>query len=152
MIIDHFKNAAMYYGVNPRLEKAFTWMLTEDLINKPVGTYEIDGQDIVALVQEYTTNNLEDAEWECHEYHLDLQCMITGEEKIGLAPLEGSSPLKEYNEEFDYTILNRLDDVASFITFSGQTFTILTPDDAHIPRVAAKEPKAVKKLVIKVLL
>jgi biofilm protein TabA len=152
MIVDHFKNAAKYYGVNPRLEKAFSWMLNTDLVNLSAGTYEVDGQDIVALVQEYTTTPPEGAEWECHEHHLDLQCMISGEEAIGYAPLEGSTHAKPYNEEFDYWILNRLDDRASYVKFSGPTFMILTPDDAHIPRVAATTPAAVKKLVMKVLI
>jgi YhcH/YjgK/YiaL family protein len=152
MIIDYFKNASSYYGVNPRLEKAFAWMLNTDLVNTPAGTYEVDGKEIVALVQEYSTTPPEGAEWECHEHHLDLQCMISGEEAIGYAPLEGTQPAKPYNEEWDYTILNRLDDVASWVTFSGKQFMILTPDDAHIPRVAAKTPGPVKKLVIKVLM
>jgi len=89
MIIDTLKNAYKYYGLNPRLEKAFAFLKNEDLESLEAGEYEIDGKDIVVLVQEYTTSP--NPPWEAHKYHIDVQYLVSGVEKIGYRPLKNEA-------------------------------------------------------------
>lgn len=44
MIVDTLKNAHLYYGLAPGLEKGFEFIKTADLENLPPGEYELDGK------------------------------------------------------------------------------------------------------------
>ena len=46
MIVDSLKNAALYYSVNPRLERAFEYLKRVDLSTLEPGKYEIEGKEI----------------------------------------------------------------------------------------------------------
>ena len=45
MILDSLENRARYYALNPRLEKAFDYLLSTDLGALPAGRHAIDGDD-----------------------------------------------------------------------------------------------------------
>jgi YhcH/YjgK/YiaL family protein len=148
MIIDKIANASMYYNINPGLEKVFNFIQEQDLAAITPGKYKIDGCDADVKIQEYTTKNPEDVEWESHKYHLDIQCLIWGEERIGYASIDGIKPIKEYDEAADKLILERTN--GDFITLKGDKFVIMFPQDAHQPRVAAETPLPVKKIIVKI--
>lgn len=148
MIVDRLKNAYKYYSMNPGLEKAFEFLKTADLANIKAGRYELDGDRVVALVQEYTT--MPEPEWESHNYHIDIQYLISGVEKIGYYPVAGMKPIKEYNVKDDYDILAPVE--GDYLTLKDDTIMILFPEDGHQPRKAAGEPIPVRKVVIKVLI
>ena len=148
MIIDTLKNAYKYYGLNPRLEKAFAFLKNEDLESLEAGEYEIDGKDIVVLVQEYTTSP--NPPWEAHKYHIDVQYLVSGVEKIGYRPLKGMKPDK-YKTKTDCFLYDPGYE-GDYITLKDDTIMIIFPDDGHVPRVAYDKPMAVKKIVIKVLI
>jgi YhcH/YjgK/YiaL family protein len=148
MIIDTLKNAYKYYGLNPRLEKAFAFIKNEDLESLKEGEYEIDGKDIVALVQEYTTSP--NPPWEAHKYHIDIQYLVSGVEKIGYRQLDGMIPT-EYRTKTDCFLYDP-DYEGDYLTLKDDTIMIIFPDDGHVPRVAYDQPMAVKKIVIKVLI
>lgn len=148
MIVDTLKHAYKYYDLVPGLDKAFEFLKTADLENLPAGRYELDGDKVVALIQEYTT--MENPPWESHNYHLDVQYLVTGEEKIGYWPKEGMVAKQPYNVKDDYDILEDVD--GDYITLKDDVIMILFPQDGHVPRKAVDQPMAVKKVVIKVLI
>lgn len=148
MIIDTLKHAYKYYNLVPGLEKGFEFLKTADLENLPAGRYELDGDRVVALVQEYTT--MENPPWESHNYHLDIQYLVKGEELIGYRPKEGMVPSQPYNAKDDYDLLEEAG--GDYITLKDDVIMILFPQDGHLPRKVAGEPMAVKKVVIKVLI
>ena len=67
MIFDNIKNAKMYYGVNPKFEKAFDFIKKVATENTEVGKYEIDGKDIYAMVQSYQSKLAENCKFEGHK-------------------------------------------------------------------------------------
>ena len=46
MIYDTLENARLYKGMNPHLDKAIEFMLTQDLDALPMGRTEIDGSNV----------------------------------------------------------------------------------------------------------
>jgi len=53
MVIDTIKRAQIYAELGPRFRKALTYLTTVDVGALAAGTYEIDGRQVYALVQEY---------------------------------------------------------------------------------------------------
>lgn len=143
------KDFAVRYHRNPeRWEKAFEYLTKQDLAATTPGTYEIDGKDVYAIVQEYNSKNPEDAFYESHKVYTDLQYIISGEEQIGLTDLSTTSVKTPYDENKDIAFYNS-EEGRTLMAKPG-TFFLFFPDDAHRPGLKVNENAPVKKLVIKV--
>ncbi len=128
--------------------KAFTWMKTQDLENLAVGKYPIDGDNAFASVTEMVDKNFVDTKWESHQKYIDLQYIIKGKEKIGIAPSAGAKIINPYNASKD--VANYEINDANYATAVPKFFFLFFPADAHRPNIKVNEEK-VKKLVIKIL-
>ena len=63
MVFDNIKNANLYFTLNPKFETAFNFIkkaVKEDL---PIGKYEVEGEEIYAVVQEYDSKISENAKF-----------------------------------------------------------------------------------------
>ncbi len=149
MITGQLRFAPRYYGVHPRLQAAIEFLMRENL-DRPAGAYEIDGRNIVALFQEYTTHAADIVPWETHDYHYDVQYLVAGEEKIGFGRRKGAKAIKPYNAQDDYDIIEPIEK-PDYFTIRADSFAVLFPEDAHQPRVMSGAEMAVKKICIKVL-
>jgi len=139
------------YELNPeRWDKAFAFLRDTDLKNLAKGRHELEGNDLYASVDEYLTKNEEDARYESHLRYADIQYVISGEEKIGLLPLEKMQVTIPYDEEKDICFLTSAEN--NFHTASPDRYFIFFPEDAHRPCVKISENSMVKKIVIKVRL
>lgn len=65
------------------------FLKNSDLEHMEVGRYEIDGDDIYAMIQKQTTAAPENKKAESHYKYIDIQYLICGEEMQGVAPLPG---------------------------------------------------------------
>lgn len=148
MIIDTLKYAHQYYDSLPGLETAMQFIKTTDFSKLAAGRYELDGNKVVALIQEYDT--MDNPPWESHEFHVDVQYLIKGIEKIGYHPLKGMTPKQPYNVPDDYDLLHDVE--GSYVTLKDDVFMLLYPQDGHQPRKAFDKPMPVRKCVIKILL
>ena len=61
-------------------QKAFDFLKNSDLEHMEVGRYEIDGDDIYAMIQKQTTAAPENKKAESHYKYIDIQYLIRGEE------------------------------------------------------------------------
>ncbi|WP_372756084.1 YhcH/YjgK/YiaL family protein, partial [Labilibaculum sp.] len=142
MIVDKIENVQLYAGLSNRIDKALNYMSTTDLVNTEIGKYEIEGNNVFALVQEYTSKNPEDAKLESHFEHIDIQYIISGEEMMGLSILTNQVP---------HTVIDEKDvafypnDSTPFKLEEGM-FAILFPNDLHCPGMKCDENSKVKKL------
>ena len=150
MITGQLRFAQRYYGVHPRLQAACEFLMREDL-NRAPGAYEIDGKNIVALFQEYTTEAADVAPWETHDYHYDVQMLPGGQESIGYGRRDGTSPIQAYNVVSDYDLITP-PAIKDYYVIRDDAFAVFFPEDAHQPRVLAGKAMMVKKICIKVLL
>ncbi len=146
MIIDKIENAAKYAVISAGIKKGLDYILATDLENTEVGKYEL-GDGVKAIVSEYQSKEASVGVIESHKKFIDIQYIISGEEKMGYLPLEGQTPSTPYNEEKDVMFFS---EPVSFTAFKKGMFAIYFPEDIHQPCIQIDSPVQVKKLVIKV--
>ena len=98
MIIDTIKNCGLYAAGNENLKKGFEF-IKEFLENpKAVGKYEIDGDNIYAIVQEYETKA--PGKFESHKKYTDIQFLVSGKElTIVIASIQASNAVFEQTKK-----------------------------------------------------
>ena len=146
MVIDQIANSHLYYSLNSRIQAAFDYLLQTDLSSLSIGRYEIDEENIYAMLQQYTSKPREQGFWEAHRRYMDLQVVIQGVEQIGYANI-GRLTQAEYDGTKDFLPLFGEGD---FLTLQNGNFALLLPQDAHMPGIALGDPAPVKKIVIKI--
>ena len=147
MIIDKIENATIYKNLGERIKKSFDYITQTDLKNLASGKYEIDGENIFALISEYKTKPESEGKLEAHRKYIDVQYVIDGEELMGYAPLNGQERLDPYKEDNDIVFFKG---DKSFTKVSAGMFAVFFPEDVHMPGIASGKSSSVKKLVIKV--
>jgi YhcH/YjgK/YiaL family protein len=148
MISDTIKNKHQYAAISPRIKAAFDYLSATDFASMEPGRYEIDGNNLFALVQRYDSIPDEQAKWECHRRYIDIQFISEGVEQIGFRNIDKMKVVTEYNPEKDITFLSGEGD---YVTLIKDSYGIFFPQDAHKPKVAPKGiPGKVKKVVIKI--
>ena len=73
-----------YNYLEEKFRKAYKWLAETDISALGVGSYPIDGDVVVANVQEYTTYPASEASFETHEKFFDIQYMASGREMFGV--------------------------------------------------------------------
>ena len=147
MILDNLKNAALYYGVGPRMKKAFELMASTDWTNVEPGIHALEGRDIYVNVMERELKTKEAAKLEVHNDYIDIQMLITGKcESFGWSE---RCNLKQPQGEFNTTKdIQLFDDVPqTYYTLCPGQFTVLFPEDGHAPMVGEG---VVRKIIFKV--
>ncbi|MDO4295528.1 MAG: YhcH/YjgK/YiaL family protein [bacterium] len=130
------------------IQTAFAWIAEHDVANMEVGTYEIQGKDIYAMVQNITTQPTEERRPEKHDLYLDIQYIISGTERMGYVPYTGKEEVLENPENKDVIFYKNLKN-ESFVDVTEGCYCIFFSNDIHRPGCAAKEPEAVRKVVVK---
>ncbi|WP_372774032.1 YhcH/YjgK/YiaL family protein [Mangrovibacterium sp.] len=136
------------YQANPELWKAVFKFMKQDLSAMEVGKYPLVGTQAFAMISEYDTKEPENAKWEAHKNYIDLQYVISGEEKMGILPLSEAKNAMEYNEQKDLIFYGENDGELHLAT--PEAFFLFFPDDVHRPCIKADESAPVKKLVAKI--
>jgi YhcH/YjgK/YiaL family protein len=147
MIFDQLKNAELYFQINNRFRKAFDYLRSNDFNNIEPGKYEIDGEDIYAIVQQYDTKPMSSGKWEAHKKYIDIQFMVSGKEKMGYSHKNKMIVTHEYNSDKDAIYLKG---EGNFLVAEAGYFAIFFPTDVHMPCIAINLSTPVKKVVIKV--
>jgi len=146
MILDNIKYLSNYNGISKNLDNAINFLLNNDLAKMEVGKYDIDGDNVYYLIQEYNTKNRDNGKFEAHHNYIDIQYILDGQEFIGYAPIENLKPLNEYDEKKDKT--NLVGEAEMHLIKKGMC-AIYFPNDAHMPSVN-DENIIVKKAVVKI--
>ncbi len=146
MIKDKIENYKLYEGINSKIAKAFNYINTTNLMEIPLGKYEIDGDVVFAIVNEYETVPIAKGFYEGHQKYIDLQYVISGYEYVGIATLNNQKPT-EIHEEEDYDVYDLKSDL---IKFEAGSFMLFFPDDLHMPEVHINHPSTIKKVVVKI--
>jgi YhcH/YjgK/YiaL family protein len=147
MILDQLKNARLYFSTWERISKALQYLRSTDFSILEPGRYDIDGENIYALVSVYNTKPLSSAKWEAHKKYIDIQYVASGKEKMGVTSSDKVIPLEDYSENNDCTIYKG---DGNYILVDEGSFAVFFPTDIHMPGLSINLPKEVKKVVIKV--
>lgn len=148
--IDRTKFFFAYQSNRQRWMDAFAFLRDTDLNAITTGIYRIDGERLFANVQEYNTIDAQSASYEAHRIYADIQYVISGEERMGLAPLALTSEMVPYDAAKDIVYLAFQPD--SFHQATPSNFFVFLPSDAHKPCVKSGFCDFVKKIVLKVRL
>ena len=146
MIIDRIENAALYFPLHPKFKQAFEHIAQLDIHKTPAGRYEVDGDAMYVLVQEYDTKLKEAGKWEAHRRYIDLQYLVQGAEGMGYANIHDLEQ-GEYIAEKDFLPLFG---EGTQIALKSGYFVLLFPEDAHMPSMALGESKPARKIVVKI--
>lgn len=147
MIIDSIANIARYRGIFKRIDTALRYLAQTDFSTVDPGRFDIDGDNIYALVQEYDTKLIAESKWETHEKYTDVQFIAAGSEQIGFADTSALTPLALYDESKDVT---KFEGSGDFVTLKPGWFAVFFAGEAHMPCVAIGVPDRVRKVVVKV--
>ena len=145
MIYDAIKNYKNYEATT-RLYQELKYLAETDWSKVDFGRYELDGDNIYYMVQEYTPKG-DAAKAEAHRKYIDIQAMIEGTEIIGIAPIEGNKTEIEAKPEKDvwfYTC-----ETQNLELYAG-SFMIFFPNDIHRPGLYKDAPATCRKVVMKI--
>ena len=149
MILDQLSECEPYRKLGERFAAGFDYLRSTVFETVADGKYAIDGEDLVAMVQSYTTKPREQGRWEAHRHYVDIQYMINGSEVMGVAPLSQMTVQEPYVREKDVEFFIG---AGQFVRVDRGTFAIFLPKDVHMPQLQADAPAVVKKVVVKVRL
>jgi len=149
MIIDKIENAHLYAKTHIRIHTALEYIKKTNFLELANGKYEINGDKIFAIVNEYETKKPAKNLLESHKKYIDIQFLVEGTEQIGFTSLYNQKPVKLYDNTDDYMLFN---EPYNLITLNKGMFAIFYPDDIHLPGLIANNPSKVKKVVVKVKL
>ncbi|MDO5444022.1 MAG: YhcH/YjgK/YiaL family protein [Eubacteriales bacterium] len=147
MIYDKIENIETYYGLSERLSTALHALHDADFSVLEDGRHIIDGDKIFMNLSTYETKPSNEHP-EAHKKYIDIQYSISGEELIGVAPLDEMTGIYSSDPEKDLFLYNGS---STPLKLGKGTFIILFPQDAHAPSVACGAPSTIRKAVIKVL-
>lgn len=147
MIIDKLSNSHLYSSLSERITKALAYLKQTDFSNKELGKYDIDGDNIFVLLNEYNTKDESEGKLEAHKKYIDVQFVVKGSELMGYAPFQNQKVINEYNEQNDITFF---EGERSFTKVDEGMFAIFFPTDLHMPGIKVQKSEYVKKVVIKV--
>jgi biofilm protein TabA len=150
MILDTIANAKKYEVLHKSFKKAFDFIRESDLKTMEVGRYEIDGDNIFALVQGYTSKAVEEKQFEAHRDYIDIQYMISGSEMMGYTTPGYLTVTSEYNPDNDVELYSHT--AFTECELDAEDFAVFYPEDPHMPgcSISGKDVGEVKKLVLKI--
>jgi YhcH/YjgK/YiaL family protein len=147
---DQLEFARQYHKNKALWDKAFAFLKNTNLDTISVGKHVIDGDNLYASVTEAPTKDFDKTKWESHKKYADIQYIIKGKEKMGVAPLSATSVVTPYDETKDVAFYNSND--GKFYEAQPGTFFIFFPQDAHRPSTKIEGCESDKKIVLKVKL
>ncbi len=147
MIIDNVDNVQLYADMHPSIIRALNYLRNTDFTKLQNGKYDIAGDEIFSIVNDYTTKNLEDCRLEAHRKYIDIHFMAKGSELIGYSLFNNQEAATEYDEANDF-ILYCGD--KNYLKLEEKMFVIFFPSDLHMPGLVIENPSKVRKVVVKV--
>lgn len=148
MILDLLSHSDCYAALHPRLAAAFAFLKRGNAGTLPPGRYDIDGDNVFALVQTYDTRAPEPRRFEVHRRYVDLQFIVEGCERIGVADVGTLQLIEPYDEQRDAAFLTG---TGTDLALPAGSFMVLFQHDAHQPCLhPADGPAPVRKIVVKV--
>lgn len=152
MITSTLSQLHWYKIISPNFEKAIQYALATDFTNMESGKYQIDGDNVFAIANEFMTKPLSECDPESHRDYADIQIIISGVERFGYAPLVDQPASTPYNPENDVALYSIPEEELSYITLTSGQFIVFFPSDIHQPEVFQHQPDLVKKVVLKIAL
>ena len=128
-----------------KIEEAISILTTTDWTVMEVGRYEIN-DDFNAQVLEYTTQDIEQSDFEIHHHRLDIHYIVEGEEIIEVSTDKPRET--QYLEERDLAWVEKPQSY-SRVRMSKGDMLIIGMNEPHRTNGVVASPVPVKKIVLK---
>ncbi len=149
MILDQLNNALLYGGLGRKIAIGLALLNEESVREAAAGKYEVDGDDIFYIVDEYETKPFDEGRLEIHHKYMDIQFIVSGCECIAVAPLAGLVEQAPYDGEKDRAFYEATPSMSRLILKAGM-FAIFWPNEPHMPQLITEKAERVKKIVVKI--
>jgi biofilm protein TabA len=146
--INKLELAKQYHAHKQWWDKAFTFIKENDLSTYQPGIYPIDGDNVFIKVTEMSSKEVDQTNWESHRNYLDIQFVVKGKEKMGIAPISSAAISQAYDKVKDLVLYRSAQ--GNFYVAEPGTFFIFFPSDAHRPGIKVEGCALVKKIVVKI--
>lgn len=146
MLYGTSKHLDTYQGIHPGVMRGLELLRDTDFSKLADGRHDVDGDDLYFSLQSYETRPVNDMP-ESHKKYVDIQYLISGRERMGVAPLEDMTEVVEGHPERDVW---RHRGPTDTILVTGDRFVVFWPEDAHAPCIAVDGPERCRKCVVKV--
>lgn len=149
MIHDTLNNWPLYYNSAP-WRCAFEFLATLSATSEDSARISLQGDDIYAMIMSYQTCSPDESILETHDEYIDIQMSLANSEAIDWFPRHTLDVKVPYDPDNDRTFYHRPDLTPVRINNFPSYFTVLHPDDAHMPKMmTTKSSEMVKKVVVK---
>ena len=150
MLFSSIKNASHNDISSERFQRALAWLATTDMSTIECGRHDIVGDEVFANVMEFTTVPAAEKQLEAHRRYYDVQFVVSGEELLQYAQLEGLDEAQPFDEGNDFGLYANPAREA-WVTLHEGDIVVTPPEDAHKPGCCEDAPAPLKKICVKVL-
>lgn len=146
MILASLADCNKLNAVNPHFAKAFEFLRREETAALEPGRYEIDGENVFAMVQDAVGRGREKSPLEAHRKYIDIQYIVSGTEEMGWKHTDNCTlDGRGWNDEKDLGFYE--EKAASWFEVEAGFFAVFFPEDAHAPMAGTT---TARKIVVKV--
>lgn len=149
MIVDKIEKWNTYFD-GETWKTAFEFLQTLGP-DSETGKVVIDGANLYAGIDVYTTKEIEECLFEGHRKYIDIQVLLEGMEFIDWAPASDLESKIAYCDDADCEFFDDPDFVGGRTLLRPGMFAVFYPEDGHMPQACVEAPSRVKKVVVKVL-
>ena len=148
MIYDTFDHLDIYFKSDEPLYKALVFARDFD-VNQPDARYDIQGDDMFALVMGYQTKAREESKFEAHKNYIDVQLLLEGREFLDVSLQVDLKVDQPYSQENDVVLFKPPQHYCRLGLQPGR-FALLYPHDIHRPCCELDGAEQVRKMVVKI--
>ncbi len=148
MICDDISNLNKYESINENIADIIKFLDTFDKSSFTTGRVDIN-DNLFANIQTYETSTANERQYEVHKEYIDLQFIVSGEERIDYALNKEYKNSYEINKDGDYFLTKDIDSYSS-LTMKEDYFAIFFPGEFHKPGCSLNEDSKVSKIVFKI--
>ncbi|PKF50137.1 N-acetylneuraminate anomerase [Enterovibrio nigricans] len=150
MILGHITQPDTYSYLPDAFRRSLAFLAETDMVALSTGRHDIDGDNIYVNVMAFDTQPANEKLAEVHKEYIDIQFLISGEERIGFALANGNNPIaKEYDGESDFYLVESMEGECEVIMSPGM-FAIFLTEQPHKPGCNVSASTPIKKAVVKV--
>lgn len=146
MVFDTLENSYLYNTLSPDIACALHYLRTTDFFEREPYKEKLN-DNIVMTYSHYNTVTVDSRRWSAHDSVIEVQYVVSGEEKLGFAPRD----TMEYQSSAAEKDILYFAGTGNWLQFTKGHFAVLFPDDVHIPKISTElNPSEVRKVVFKI--
>lgn len=135
--------------INRRVIDALKYLLQLNVGEEDAGKKVVVNDKFFYSVQSYETRHTDECKLESHRQYIDVQILVSGEERMDIADISRLDISEEYDEDKD-VIFWKLPKRMCKSTLRAGDYIILYPENAHRGAISIEESSHILKIVGKI--